>query len=285
MALMDGENNTVNSNGDYFFIQENVAWSYLDAASIELVAAQKQIGEMLKQMSVPTASEVWLDEIGRYYGVSRRIEFANLVEDDPTYAARILWEVLRPRSNNVAIQMAIKAISGVNCQVIDTARKICELTITDDSNRYNGRIFHDGREFRHLGDRCSSMNRDQDTSWANHYNGIIRHNGAHDRDINILFTGYPTHGLFDVIAEDDPEARDKMLSNITYIIELVNRLRAAGTHLNSMAFRFDMDEEDIEAPVDSMTLNFSDCRVHNGVFNRNGAIRYTPIIAGASVTI
>jgi hypothetical protein len=113
-VLMDGANDISLSNGDHLYGYTNVLWSYMDAQSNELEQAQTQIGQMLNQMSTTTASGEWLDFLGAYYGVPRLQG-----ELDAQYGPRIIAEVLRPRGNNVAIEMAIQAYTGQMSTVTD----------------------------------------------------------------------------------------------------------------------------------------------------------------------
>jgi hypothetical protein len=113
-VLMDGSNDISLSNGDHLYGYTNVLWSYMDAQSNELEQAQTQIGNMLQQMSTTTASGEWLDLLGAYYGVPRLQG-----ELDSSYGPRIIAEVLRPRGNNVAIEMAIQAYTGQVSTVTD----------------------------------------------------------------------------------------------------------------------------------------------------------------------
>lgn len=114
LVLMDGSNDITLSNGDHLYGYTNVLWSYMDAQSNELEQAQAQIGQMLNQMSTTTASDEWLDLLGGYYGVPRISG-----ELDSSYGPRIIAEVLRPRGNNVAIEMAIQTYTGQLATVTD----------------------------------------------------------------------------------------------------------------------------------------------------------------------
>jgi len=113
-VLIDGASSILVSNGDHVYGYTNVLWSYIDAQANELEQAETQIGEMLKQMSTPTASAEWLDELGGYYNVPRLTG-----ETDSSYGPRIIAEVLRPRSNNVALEAAISAYTGQPTTVSD----------------------------------------------------------------------------------------------------------------------------------------------------------------------
>ncbi|HEX7906753.1 MAG TPA: hypothetical protein VF534_01490 [Paraburkholderia sp.] len=114
LVLMDGSNDISLSNGDHLYGYTNVLWSYMESQSNELEQAQTQIGNMLQQMSTTTAAGEWLDLLGAYYGVPRLQG-----ELDTSYGPRIIAEVLRPRGNNVAIEMAIQVYTGQVSTVTD----------------------------------------------------------------------------------------------------------------------------------------------------------------------
>jgi hypothetical protein len=138
LVLMEASGDISQSNGDHLYGYTNVLWSYMDSQSNELEQAQTQIGEMLNQMSTTTAADEWLDLLGAYYGVPRLTG-----EDDTSYGPRIIAEVLRPRGNNVAIEMAIQAYTGQISTVTDVTlygptAPLYNSTITRNSAyRYN----------------------------------------------------------------------------------------------------------------------------------------------------
>lgn len=130
-VLLDGSGDIATSNGDAIHGYTNALFSYLEAMSVELNAAEAQITEMVKQMSTKTASGEWLDELGGYYGVPRLQS-----EADASYGPRIIAEVLRPRGNNVAIEAAIKSYTGQVTKVTDV------VTFASPTPAYNGAITH-----------------------------------------------------------------------------------------------------------------------------------------------
>jgi hypothetical protein len=113
-VLLDASGDQNASNGDHLYGYTSVLWSFYEAMARELQAAKAQIDQMLLQMSTRTASDIWLDELGGYYGIPRDVG-----EPDNLYGPRIIAEVLRPRGNNVAIEMAIKVFTGQDTTVTD----------------------------------------------------------------------------------------------------------------------------------------------------------------------
>lgn len=133
LVLMDGSGDIDQSNGDHVLGYTSVLWSYMESQAYELQQARAQIPNAIAQMSTKTAQDEWLDELGDYYGVPR-IEG----ENDQSYGPRIIAEVLRPRSNNVAMQEAIKVFTGQDALVTD-------VTLYGDTfPLYDGAIQHDG---------------------------------------------------------------------------------------------------------------------------------------------
>lgn len=132
--LIDGVGNQDASNGDHLSAFRSHTWAYLDATAVELKAAREQIYQMLRQMNVITGEGDWLDEIGDYYNVRRRDG-----EVDSLYGPRIIEEVIRPRNNNKAIELAISRATGGLPSIVRDVKEI-----VDVSPAYNGTIDFDG---------------------------------------------------------------------------------------------------------------------------------------------
>lgn len=136
--LIDGYGDQDQSNGDHLYAFTSLTWAYLDANAVELKAARDQIYQMLRQMTVATAEGEWLDEIGGYYNVPR-----SNGEPDSLYGPRIIYEVIRPRNNNKAIEKAISiATGGLPCQVKDVVVAGSVAPLYDDSIEYDGTYLH-----------------------------------------------------------------------------------------------------------------------------------------------
>lgn len=133
-VLMDSTGDQASSNGDHLFAYTSLTWAFLEASAYELKHAREQIYQMLRQMVVPTAEDEWLDEIGDYYNVKRKDG-----EIDATYGPRIIYEVIRPRNNNKAIELAISNATG------GLPSKVTDVTLPGDiSTAYDGTVDHDG---------------------------------------------------------------------------------------------------------------------------------------------
>lgn len=112
--LIEGSGDQAASSGDHLYGYNALLWSVLHAYGDELETARAQIIEMLKQLVIPTAAGEWVDEHGGYYGIKRLSG-----EADAPYGNRIIAEVLRPRGNNVAMEMAIRDAAGIDVKVVD----------------------------------------------------------------------------------------------------------------------------------------------------------------------
>lgn len=132
-VLVDGTGDIATSNGNILYGYTNVVYSFFESMAVELADAEAQVAQAIRQMSTKTANDIWLDEIGSYYGIPRLDG-----ELDSSYGPRIIAEVLRPRGNNVAIESAIQVYTGQQATVTD----VVEYGAT--SPVYDGSISHDG---------------------------------------------------------------------------------------------------------------------------------------------
>jgi hypothetical protein len=148
--LLDGSGDQDSSNGDHLYAFTSLTWAFLDTSAVELKAAREQIYQMLRQMTTVTAEGAWLDEIGGYYGVPR----AN-GELDSVYGPRIVYEVIRPRNNNKALELAISiATGGLPSKVIDVTVNGSMTPLYDGVIDHNGAYFYNatGSRIRNLFD-------------------------------------------------------------------------------------------------------------------------------------
>lgn len=107
LVLIDGAANQNDGNGDCLYGFGSLVWAYMEPLAAELTESRNQIGNMVDQMSIPSADAEWLDEWGGYFGIRRLAG-----ETDAIYGPRIIAESLLPRGNNIAIEMAIGAATG-----------------------------------------------------------------------------------------------------------------------------------------------------------------------------
>lgn len=111
----------------------SLLWALFDAYALELDIAATAATAAPDQMAPQTAEGFWLDELGRYYGVPRLPD-----EADTLYAPRIVEEVLRPKSNNLAMAAIIEATTGQPTTVTDVT------VYRNPVPAYDGLIQHDG---------------------------------------------------------------------------------------------------------------------------------------------
>lgn len=118
-TLLDVVTDQDSNNGDHLYIYTSQLLAFLEAYAEELTTARKQIPEVIKQMSIPTANDAWLDELGDQYGIRR-----NAAENDAAYGPRMIAEILMARNNNIAIEEAIRAATGVEAEVVDAELQV-----------------------------------------------------------------------------------------------------------------------------------------------------------------
>lgn len=133
MCLLDATGDQDTNNGDHLLGYSSIIHTFANAMAVELVAARKSIIDMLDQMSIRTADNEWLDEWGGYFGIQRLTG-----EHDREYGNRIIAEIIMPRENNKAIELAILSAFGQESFVVDAN------VWGDVSPLYNASIDNDG---------------------------------------------------------------------------------------------------------------------------------------------
>lgn len=113
-VLLEGAGSQAASNGDCFFAYSSLLWSHVSGIASELADADASIEAALDQMSIKTADSEWLDEWGGYFGIQRKYG-----EIDSDYSERIIFEILRPRGNNKAIEIALASAFKYPAQIVD----------------------------------------------------------------------------------------------------------------------------------------------------------------------
>lgn len=114
VSLIDGTGSPSELNGDRLRAYQSLTWAYLDACAVELQALSDAAAQAPRQMATATAEGDWLDELGGYYNVGRLVG-----EGDTAYGARIVAEVIAPKNNNVALEIAIRRAFGQSVSVTD----------------------------------------------------------------------------------------------------------------------------------------------------------------------
>lgn len=125
LALLEGEGDQGQSNGDHIHVFTSLLWALLSCYAQEVDAAHYQIKQALLQMVIKTAEGEWLDLWGEVYGIMRLQD-----EGDPAYRQRIPAEAFRIRVNALAIEKAILDITGKVVRILEPWTSIFTL---DDS--------------------------------------------------------------------------------------------------------------------------------------------------------
>jgi hypothetical protein len=147
-TLLEAEGAQAQSNGDIILAYSSFLWSWLHGMAQELAAARASIDEMLKQLSLRSAEADWLDEWGGYFGIKRDPAGGALIdptatppryapESDRDYAQRIITEIIRPRGNNKAIELALKSRFGQASSVVDVVRNPAQLQTYNGASTHN----------------------------------------------------------------------------------------------------------------------------------------------------
>ena len=93
------------SNGDTLYGYRSLLWALLHAMGKGLADASADVDLAIDQVYMARAGGEWLDLHGSYYSIVRA-----LGELDEVYLARLIAEILLPRSNNVAVAMALQTL-------------------------------------------------------------------------------------------------------------------------------------------------------------------------------
>lgn len=211
-CLIDGAGFQAASNGDCVSAYTSLLWAYMDAVAMELEAAEQSILDMLDQTSIKTASDDWLDEWGGYFDVTR-----NSGELNPDYSNRIIIEVIQPRGNNKAMEIALLRQFGQVSTVTDLVR------YKDATVVYNGTYLHNG-----VKTISAPLNYDAASS-----------------DI---------FGLFTVDIAYDLESGLDMLAYADAVITFIEKFRDAGTHLESLQLIGAGLSDTLPQPTDGISI-------------------------------
>lgn len=129
-VLMDGSGDLTHPSVLAF---GSTVWAIGEAIGVELASAEGALQEALACATLDAATGEWLDLWGAHFGIARLP-----LELDDAYARRIAVEVVRPRANNVALELALGEVFGQDVLVTD-ARDWGPLFPA-----YSGSIVHDG---------------------------------------------------------------------------------------------------------------------------------------------
>jgi len=221
-ALIDAEGRQAASNGDWVQAYTSILWAYYEALSVELGEAKRQIAEALRQMSVKTAEAEWLDEWGGYFGFPREEVVTSVYV--PTVAA---WDVASVTWDGEGITVGGETLSIVGPESDEdyAARIIAEVLRPRGNNKAIEIGLRDkfGQESRVI-----DLTRYGDLFPG--YTGDIDHDGLYQHDANAV----PYYGLFKITIGYDLLGGADISGYIQEVRRYVERLRDAGTHLESV---------------------------------------------------
>ena len=137
-SLISGASGESLSNGDALLAYDSLVWSLLDACAVELEDVAASIDEALRQLYIETAEGDWLDYWGEFFGLPREAR-----GDDP-YRRFLIDETLRPRSNAIAIEKAVKELVGKTIKIHEPWK---EMFVLDESALSDLHHFQDGNYY------------------------------------------------------------------------------------------------------------------------------------------
>ncbi len=110
LALIEVEN----SSEDWAYAYTNPLFAFFDPIANELRQAEEAGYEMLRHLSIPSATGLALDYWGEYFNIAR-----STGETDIDYGQRIINEIRLPKSNNIAMEMILERFYGYEIEVKD----------------------------------------------------------------------------------------------------------------------------------------------------------------------
>lgn len=274
-VLLDADGDIETSNGDAIYGYTNVLFSYLEAFAVELAAAEDQVKEMVRQMSTRTAGDVWLDELGGYYGVPRLRG-----ELDGSYGPRIIAEVLRPRGNNVAIEEAIRTFTGQSAKVTDV------VVYGAATPAYNSTITHNGAhtysatakpryglfDVEYGYDLVNGGSITEFAQVVRDLIGRLRDAGTHLRALTL--TGSAMVDAFEFAPSDDGS------NDLAVAVGLDDAFAAPSESMSSAAAMAPMSDS-VMAPTDGLAVGVTYSTTYNGARTYNGMV---PHASGGTVS-
>ncbi len=134
-ALLRGSGNDASSAHDQLQVFRSDLWTMLDAYSVVVDQADRDIVEAIAQLYIGTADGEMLEYWGEYFGVPR-----NASEADDAYRTRIIIEVLRPKNNKIALENAASEIAGDRIEIYEPWTDLFRLS----ESRLDAQKMYDG---------------------------------------------------------------------------------------------------------------------------------------------
>ena len=120
--LIPATGHTAATHGGRILAYTSLLWSYFHAVSGELDGMREVSADLLEQLVMTASRGEIADLWGRYYGVRRQD-----TEGDEAYTGRILAEIVRPKSNALAIEQAVEDLTGAPARVTEAWKRLMTL--------------------------------------------------------------------------------------------------------------------------------------------------------------
>ena len=105
---------TQNESEPMVYVHNSPTWSLFKAIALELNKAKRTGDAIIKQLAVPGSEGALLDYWADHFDTSRLYN-----ETDAVFAQRIIDWFIRPKGNNVAIEIVLEGFYGYYIQVFD----------------------------------------------------------------------------------------------------------------------------------------------------------------------
>jgi hypothetical protein len=262
-VLMDGSGST----NDPLLGFTSYLWAMGEAIGVELDAMGVASDDALRCAVMLTSEEDWLDLWGSYFGIGRES-----YEVDPDYVRRIVVEVLRPRCNNVAMEMALEEVfQQVGVSVVDVSEWGGTSPLHDGTITFDGTHEHNAGAVKAYGLFDVQLGYDllggvDPVAYLTVVTAIVnrmRAAGTYLRDLSLS-----SSSIFDTAGV----AVDKMLA-VTAGVPLTDSALAVTD--GTIAFRslMALGADSVTAAADSLTLTITEASAfrHDGKFAFDGS--------------
>ncbi len=274
-TLIDGAGSVSDLNGDRLQAYQSLTWVFLDACAGELNALSASAASAPKQISTGTAEGEWLDEIGSYYAVPRLDG-----EADAAYGPRIIAEVIAPKSNNVALEIAIKRAFGQAAKVTDVREWGPAFPLLNGAITLNGAHLLNATATPRYGLFDVTVGYDFEFGPSidvllvqmQDFIGRIRAAGTHLRALD-----FSSGDVTDAVAE----AQDADPVNLAMAVALTDAADGATDEMAAMSVAMAAMEDAVDESGDSASVTLSYTIALNGSRRLNGGF---PLASGVPLT-
>jgi hypothetical protein len=118
-SLVEGEYDIYSNQFNDVSAYTSVLWSILRPLAYLLEQAKDDVSKAIQQLGFVTAEGDFLDYWGSIFNISRYPG-----EPDYEYSTRLLWETVRPRLNNKAIENIVRFGVGYETKVVDLSPRM-----------------------------------------------------------------------------------------------------------------------------------------------------------------